>query len=270
MFLSRFQKLVDLNLDIKREFDIAPGTQAICFRSLRSLTVYAPIKSIRELMENIDCPLISSIDVRPRDKCTLEQFIDCLMYIVGKFGTALDRLAIRGRKLSFDELRRQEAIPFASSLLPVLSLLPSLLHLEISGIYNFWREGFNLPDILRAVPGLLSLKITIPRELPRDIGEYLPLQVQESPEELEALRAPTLDDLLAVPQVCPSLEELVLPILDARNPPSTALGPGAPLGIKVVIGAVRRVKIESKKDAYGRLRAVCPGIQLARWLETAH
>ncbi|KZT70677.1 hypothetical protein DAEQUDRAFT_810551 [Daedalea quercina L-15889] len=273
VMLSRFRKLSRLTLDIQREFDIPKGVAKIKFPALQSLEVVACVKSLNALVESIDCPQLSHVDVRTRAPCTIDQFKECLDGIACKFGSTLRTMAIRGWQQSLKELRegRQDDI-FPAAILPVLGYLPTLQSLELSGCTAFWTSGFALDTLLATLPALRSLKLILFAELPVEFPEhYCTSPPTVDIIDLLTIPAPTLQTLLDIPELCPTLETLELPIIDMLQPPNVLSFDSAlaPLTLDIKLTTVRKRKSLDYDEAYDLLDRVCPGCTPVRWLNVA-
>lgn len=264
--LQRFTRLTHLSLNIRREFDIPPGESKIPFPALQSLVVTAPSKSLKRMVETIDCPRLNHLDLRPKPSCTVLDLQDCLGSCASAFGSTLDSLVIWAWHLSIREIHSEQTYASAAAVLPSLARLPHLQSLKLAASARFWMPGFALEEICGTLPELRALALDLLWEHPSDNNEYWKLEPPKSClDTLVTLPAPTLETVIKTSRLCPHLRTLELPMLEATSSGSTGVPSHHELEMDVKIETVR-VRGGPVGDVARALQRQFGCVEVARWL----
>lgn len=190
--------------------------------ALKSLVVTAPVKSLKALAEEIDCPLLRHLDVRPKPGSTMPELQECLESFASLFGSTLDSLVVWSWRLSLSEINRKRTDAFSAAVLSALAHLPNLRSLKLAAGAAFLACGFALEGICAVLPELRALSLGLLWEPPSDNNEYLDMAPPNvSINTLLSLREPTAQT--AVERWCPHLHTLELQILDLTSPTNVSL-----------------------------------------------
>lgn len=268
MLAKNFSKLTHLTLNIKREFEIPEGKGKIAFPHLRTLEVVAPIDSLQVLVELIDCPSLSRVDIRPYGFCILGELRTCLESIADTWSTNIKDLTVRGWQLWSRELHLKDPIPFVEGIAPVLSRFSSLHSLHLAGSTLFWIDGFHVETLLECLVGLHSLRIDLLWEHPGNLVDLVIFPpIKPDLDDIMALPAPTIAAVHAFARLWPALETLELPVLDMLHvvePPMDKRLPPRGVGRFTY---VRKRKAEDNDLCFSSLGRIYDKVHIKEWLQ---